>query len=67
MVGADSATGSAARPQRRYDVALSYAGAQREYVEQVAAALKGQGVSCFYDNDEQVSLWGKRLVEELGS
>jgi hypothetical protein len=46
------------------DVALSYAGAQRAYVEQVAAALKTPGVRCFFDADEQVELWGRRLAEE---
>jgi hypothetical protein len=56
MTGEDSSAGSAARPGPRYDVALSYAGAQRAYVEQVAAALKARGVRCFYDNDERVSL-----------
>ena len=36
MAGADSGTGPAAGPGRRWDVALSFAGAQRDYVEQVA-------------------------------
>ena len=49
----------------RWDVALSFAGAQRDYVEQVAAALKERGLRCFYDADEQVGLWGKYLAEEL--
>ena len=46
-------------------MALSFAGAQRDYVGQVAAALKAQGVRCFYDEDEQVRLWGAHLAEEL--
>ena len=50
---------------RRWDVALSFAGAQRDYVEQVAQALKARGVRCFYDADEQTDLWGKYLAEEL--
>ncbi len=50
---------------RRWDVALSFAGAQRDYVGQVAQALKARGVRCFYDADEQVELWGKYLAEEL--
>lgn len=50
---------------RRWDVALSFAGAQRDYVEQVAQALKARGVRCFYDADEQTELWGKYLAEEL--
>jgi len=49
----------------RWDVALSFAGAQRPYVEELAAVLKAHGVRCFYDADEQVYLWGKHLAEEL--
>ena len=62
MVGAD---GDARRPRWRWDVALSFAGAQRDYVEQVARALQAREVSCFYDADEQIELWGKYLAEEL--
>ena len=50
---------------RQWDVALSFAGAQRPYVEQVASTLKTRGVRCFYDADEQTDLWGKYLAEEL--
>jgi hypothetical protein len=46
-------------------VALSFAGAQRHYVEQVAAVLAARGVRCFFDADEQIELWGKYLAEEL--
>jgi hypothetical protein len=49
----------------RWDVALSFASAQRGYVEQVAARLKAAGVHCFYDADEQTDLWGRYLTEEL--
>jgi len=65
MTGADGDTGLDARPGRRWDVALSFAGAQRDYVGQVAEALKARGVRCFYDADEQIELWGKYLAEEL--
>ena len=67
MTGADGAAGQDARPQWRWDVALSFAGAQRRYVEQVASALKARGVRCFYDADEQIDLWGKDLAEELSA
>ena len=63
MAGADSGTG--AGPGWRWDVALSFAGAQRPYVEQVARALQERGMRCFYDADEQIELWGKDLAEEL--
>jgi len=57
--------GSACRATVAVDVALSFADAQRAYVEKVAAALQGRGVRCFYNTDEQIELWGKYLAEEL--
>jgi hypothetical protein len=48
-----------------YDVVLSFAGENREYVDRVAAALKLRGVSFFYDEFEKVKLWGKDLIEYL--
>jgi TIR domain len=65
MIGVSGGADPDARSRRRWDVALSFAGAQRGYVEQVAGALKARGVRCFYDADEQVRLWGTHLVEEL--
>ena len=65
MTGADGGAGPGARPGWRWDVALSFAGAQRDYVEQVAQVLQARGVRCFYDADEQIDLWGKYLAEEL--
>ena len=65
ITGADGGAGSGAPPGWRWDVALSFAGAQRDYVEQVARALAGRGIRCFYDADEQIDLWGKYLAEEL--
>ena len=62
---AEPSSGLGAGAGRRWDVALSYAGAQRDYARQVAAALKARGVRCFYDADEQVRLWGTYLAEEL--
>jgi hypothetical protein len=54
------------RSQRQYDVALSFAGEDRAYVDKVAERLKELGVSVFYDRFEQVELWGKDLAEQLG-
>ena len=65
MTGAGDSADPRAGPEWRWDVALSFAGAQRAYVEKVAAALQGRGVRCFYDADEQIELWGKYLAEEL--
>lgn len=50
---------------RKYDVALSFAGENRQYVEQVATQLKGMGISVFYDNHHKTSLWGKDLYQHL--
>ena len=50
---------------QQWDVVLSFAGAQRDYVGQVARALRERGVRCFYDADEETGLWGKHLAEEL--
>lgn len=53
-------------PQKReFDIALSFAGEDREYVEQVANILKGQGISLFYDKFEEATLWGKNLYDYL--
>jgi hypothetical protein len=49
----------------RYEVVLSFAGEQREYVEAVADALRAAGVSLFYDRYEEATLWGKELTEHL--
>jgi hypothetical protein len=39
-----------------YDVALSFAGEDREYVNQVAGVLNELGIRVFYDKYEQVDL-----------
>ena len=65
MVEGDSGAGPGAGQGRRWDVALSFSGAQRAYVKQVAGTLKKRGVRCFYDADGQVELWGRHLAEEL--
>lgn len=44
-----------------YDVALSFAGEDRNYVEKVAHLLKAKGVEPFYDRFEEAHLWGKDL------
>ncbi|HEY1840164.1 MAG TPA: TIR domain-containing protein [Mycobacterium sp.] len=50
---------------REWDVALSFAGEQRDYVEKVAESLKSRGIRVFYDNFEKIHLWGKNLYEHL--
>jgi hypothetical protein len=48
-----------------YEVVLSFAGEDRDYVEAVAEYLKVSGVKVFYDKYEESTLWGKDLSEHL--
>ncbi|MDE0424649.1 MAG: TIR domain-containing protein [Candidatus Poribacteria bacterium] len=50
---------------QKYDVALSFAGEDREYAEALANLLKAGGYSCFYDKNELSNLWGKNLYDYL--
>ena len=51
--------------ERTYDVALSFAGEDRQYVNRVAKVLQEAGVSVFYDRFEEANLWGKDLWEHF--
>jgi hypothetical protein len=48
-----------------YEVVLSFAGEDRVYVDQVAKILRERDIALFYDNYEEVTLWGKNLTEHL--
>jgi hypothetical protein len=48
-----------------YDVVLSFAGENRDYVEQVAGFLKDHNVRVFYDDFDRAALWGKNLIEHF--
>ncbi len=50
---------------KQYDVALSFAGEDREYVRRAAENLKTKGVHVFYDEFEKVALWGENLTERF--
>jgi hypothetical protein len=50
-----------------YDVALSFAGEDREYAEQLADCLARKNVRVFYDKYEKAELWGKDLYEYLAT
>lgn len=53
-------------PQRPgIQVALSFAGEDRDYVERVAEVLRANQIRVFYDAYEEVDLWGKNLGEHL--
>ncbi|MDA3076804.1 TIR domain-containing protein [Campylobacter sp. JMF_04 NA10] len=49
--------------KHEYDIAVSFAGENREYVEQVVRALQNYGVNVFYDKDKKVEKQGKDLFE----
>ena len=51
--------------QFKYDVCLSFASEQRDYVSKVKDELNKAGLSHFFDEDEQVEMWGKNLNEAL--
>lgn len=50
---------------REYDVCLSFAGEDRDFVHEAADALKERGIRVFYDEYEKAVLWGKDLFEHL--
>jgi len=49
----------------KFDIALSFAGEDRKYVDQVAILLRQNGISVFYDLFEEANLWGKNLYDYL--
>ena len=51
--------------KKKYHVALSFAGEDRDYVEKVATQLVAEGVTVFYDKFEESTLWGKDLFTHL--
>jgi hypothetical protein len=48
-----------------YDVCLSFAGEQRDFVRDVASRLRSKGIRVFYDENEKAQLWGKDLYAHL--
>ena len=53
--------------EKQYDVALSFAGEDRHYAEELAERLKAGGYSVFYDEFERAQLWGKDLYTYFSS
>jgi len=51
--------------QKKYDVALSFAGEDRVYVKAVADALQGFGLTVFYDEFVEADLLGRNLIDHL--
>jgi len=48
-----------------FDVCLSFAGSEREYVREVDRALQERGLQCFFDERNQAGLWGQDLAEKF--
>jgi len=48
---------------REYDVAISFAGEERNVAREIAEGLRGQGLRVFYDEFEKYPLWGKNLLD----
>ena len=63
--GVSVARPATARSSPQYDVALSFAGEDRTYVQEVATWLKAAGVNVFYDDFEKAKLWGTNLIDHL--
>lgn len=51
--------------QPEFDIALSFAGEDRAYVDETARLLRDRGVKVFYDLFEEADLWGKDLYVHL--
>jgi hypothetical protein len=49
-----------------WDVAVSFAGEDRQIVESFREELNANGYTVFYDFDEQHKLWGENLRRKLG-
>lgn len=68
-VAASTASLAAPIPEPRgphpFQVALSFAGEQRDYVREVAKALAARHIAVFYDEFEANALWGKDGAEHF--
>lgn len=49
----------------KYDIGISYATEQIEYVKKIECQLNEQGITCFIDYKEPERLWGEYIPEEL--
>ena len=58
-------TETSEEPAYEFDVAISYAGEDRELVEEIVRRIKDAGIRVFYDTDYQPAMWGEDLIEYL--
>ena len=49
----------------KYDIAISFAGEDREYVRDLVDKISSKDLTVFYDEFEEDNLWGKDLYEYL--
>ena len=54
-------TDQTSKPDYEYDVALSFAGEDRNYVEQIAELLRSRHIRVFYDEYMVADMWGNDL------
>jgi hypothetical protein len=47
----------------RFDVAVSFAGEDRELVDEIVGLAKAKGIRVFYDEDFRFESWGRDLIE----
>lgn len=52
-------------PVYEFDVALSFAGEDREFVEGIVDQLGKSGLRVFYDTNYQAEMWGEDLIDYL--
>jgi len=61
FTGDPLAPGAEADDTYEFDVALTFAGEDRDYVRSVAQIIEAEAIRCFYDEDNEVELWAKNL------
>lgn len=55
---------SSSEPDDGFDLAFSFAGEDRAYVETVKEACERLGLTVYYDRDRRIDQWGKSFVQE---
>jgi hypothetical protein len=60
-----AAKADAKRFRKEYDIALSFASEDRDYVSHVAEGLGELGYRVFYDQQEKAKMWGKDMYVHL--
>jgi hypothetical protein len=48
-----------------FDIAISFAGENRDFAKQLADIMNERGVKVFYDRFSEADLWGEDLIEQL--